>query len=356
MKILHNHPLSSRCTLGVGGNAQQFVQATTLIDVEQALQHCEHEGLSLTVLGGGSNVVIADGGVCGLVLSIALRGKRAFRMGNRARVHVGAGEPWDDFVDHCVSQNWAGIECLSGIPGTVGATPIQNVGAYGQEVSSTIVNVLAYDRSDSRVVTLSNAECQFAYRSSIFKTRDLGRHIVLEVEYEFPVGGAPSIKYAELSKALASQASPTLHQVRDTVIALRRQKSMVLDANDPNGRSCGSFFLNPVVTSEQLQHIRAVSPAASPPSFPQTDGSFKVPAAWLIEQSGFVKGLERGPVGLSTRHALAIVAHSGATARDVVALAHEIQDGVLAHFGVRLHPEPIFLGFEKLEHGLPTLP
>jgi UDP-N-acetylmuramate dehydrogenase len=338
--------------LQVGGAAQFFARARSESDVEDALHFAGDNGLPLTVLGGGSNVVIDDRGVPGLVLSIALLGRDAQTTENGIEVQVGAGEPWDDFVAWTVGHGWSGIECLSGIPGTVGATPIQNVGAYGQDVSSTVQRVRVFDRVEQRWLDLQRSECGFAYRNSVFKTTALGRYVVTGVTFQLTPGGAPLIKYEELNRALSSIAKPSLAMVRNSVIALRAQKSMVISATDPNRRSCGSFFLNPVVSAAQLEHIHAADPA-KPPAFAQPDGSFKVPAAWLIEHAGFSKGFSHGPVGLSTRHALAIVAHQGATARDVVNIAHTIQSGVRDKFQVTLTPEPVFLGFERLEAGLP---
>lgn len=353
MEIVADFPLSGLCTLQVGGAAQFFARAQSESDVEDALHFASDNGLPLTVLGGGSNVVINDHGVPGLVLSIAVLGRDAQTTTDAIEVQVGAGEPWDDFVAWTVARRWAGIECLSGIPGTVGATPIQNVGAYGQDVSSTVKRVRVFDRVEQRWLDLQDSECGFAYRNSIFKTTALGRYVVTSVTFRFSPGGAPLLKYEELTRALASTRAPSLALVRSTVIALRAQKSMVLDAKDPNRRSCGSFFLNPVVSAAQLEHIHAADPAR-PPAFAQPDGSFKVPAAWLIEHAGFSKGFAQGPVGLSTRHALAIVAHDGATAKDVATFARTVRAGVQDKFQVTLTPEPVFLGFERLEAGLPA--
>jgi UDP-N-acetylmuramate dehydrogenase len=353
LEILADFPLAGLCTLEVGGPAQFFARAESESDVEDALHFAAERDLPLTVLGGGSNVVLNDQGVPGLVLSIALQGREAQATTGAVEVQVGAGEPWDDFVAWTVARGWAGVECLSGIPGTVGATPIQNVGAYGQDVSSTVKRVRVFDRIDQRWLDLPDSECGFAYRNSTFKTTALGRYVVTQVTFRLTPGGAPLLKYEELTRALSTIAKPSVAIVRDTVIGLRAQKSMVIAAKDPNRRSCGSFFLNPVVSAAQLEHIHAADPA-KPPAFAQPDGSFKVPAAWLIEHAGFSKGFAQGPVGLSTRHALAIVAHEGATAKDVAAFARTVQRGVRDKFQVTLTPEPIFLGFEQLSDGLPV--
>lgn len=353
LEIQPDFPLARLCTLEVGGAAQYFAVAHSESDVEDALHFASDQGLPLTILGGGSNVLINDQGVPGLVLRIALLGREAQATSDAIEVQVGAGEPWDDFVSWTVTRGLAGVECLSGIPGTAGATPIQNVGAYGQDVSSTVKRVRAFDRLEQRWLDLPDTECGFAYRNSIFKTSALGRYVVTAVTFRLTPDGAPLLKYEELTRALSATRAPSLALVRSTVIALRAKKSMVIAAQDPNRRSCGSFFVNPVVTAAQLEHIHAVDPV-KPPAFAQPDGSFKVPAAWLIEHAGFSKGFAQGPVGLSTRHALAIVAHEGATARDVVSFAHTIRNGVRDKFQVTLTPEPVFLGFERLESGLPV--
>src|SRR6185436_14124526 len=257
---------------------------------------------------------------------------------------IDAGASWDDFVARCVTRGWSGIECLSGIPGQVGATPIQNVGAYGQEVADTLVRVRAHDRQSGRCVELEHSECEFGYRTSRLKTRDAGRFIVLDATFRLRSGGAPCLAYPDIARRFAPGEPPSLARAREVVLATRREKSMLLDPADENGRSCGSFFLNPIVASEQLDALRARTPI-SPPVFPQPDGRFKLPAAWLIEHSGFHKGQRWGAVGISTRHSLALVAHPGATSRQILEAAHRIRDGVAQALGIHLTTEPQFLGF-----------
>jgi len=295
------------------------------------------------VLGGGSNLVIADEGVDGLILKIGLRGVTARDVPGAVEVTAAAGEPWDEFVRHTVERGWAGLECLSGIPGLVGATPIQNVGAYGQEVSDTLASVRALDRESGRIVTLAPTDCGFGYRDSLFKNRSPGRYVVLAVTYRLRPGGAPYLGYADIAREIGT-TSPTLSTVRETVIRVRRSKSMVLDPGDSNARSCGSFFLNPIVDTAALAAIDARAAGLAMPRWPQADGRVKLSAAWLIERAGFSRGQSEGPVGLSTRHTLAIVCHDGARARDVAAFAGRVRAGVEARFGVRLQPEPIFWG------------
>jgi UDP-N-acetylmuramate dehydrogenase len=348
---VENVPLAPHCTLRVGGAARFFVEAADEATVREAVEWAAGRGLPVRVLGGGSNLVIADEGVEGLVLKIALRGVSARESAGAVEVTAAAGEPWDDLVRHTVEQGWAGLECLSGIPGLVGATPIQNVGAYGQEVSDTLVAVRALDGERRQVVTLRPADCGFGYRDSFFKSGAPGRHVVLAVTYRLARGGAPTLRYADVTRALEARglAAPSLADVRETVLQVRRSKSMVLEAGDPNARSCGSFFLNPIVDAAALAAIDARAAGLAMPRWPQPDGRVKLSAAWLIERAGFTRGQADGSVGLSTRHTLAIVCHDGARARDVVAFARRVRAGVEARFGVRLHPEPIFWGSLSLD-------
>src|SRR4029077_1293705 len=261
------------------------------------------------------------------------------------------GEPWDGLVQHTVERGWAGLECLSGIPGLVGATPIQNGAAYGQGASDTLTGASALDRESGRVVTLGPAECGFGYRDSLFKRGTPGRHVVLAVSYRLTPDGPPNVRYADIARDLETRglARPSLPQVRETVLKVRRSKSMVLDPGDPNARSCGSFFLNPIVDPGALAAIDARATGLTMTRWPQADGRVKLSAAWLIERAGFTRGQADGPVGLSTRHTLAIVCHDGARARDVAAFARRVRAGVEQRFGVRLHPEPIFWGALRLD-------
>ena len=339
-------PLAPMTTLGVGGSARWFVRATTVDAVVAAHRWCVNSGVPLVVLGGGSNVVVADRGVNGLVLQIAIRGVAVHPRGGRTALQFGAGEPWDDVVAAAVSRGLAGLECLSGIPGSAGGTPVQNVGAYGQEVAQTIAEVTVLDRRTGEVATLSGADCRFAYRMSRFKREDSGRFIVCEVLFELSPG-PPTVTYPDILGDLDRRriASPNLAEVRDAVLAIRRRKSMVIDPSDPDTRSVGSFFMNPVVDAES--HARLVSAAAGPvPGVMLPGGGVKIPAAWLIEQSGFTRGYQSGAVGLSTKHPLAIINRGAATAREVLLLAGRIKRQVVDRFGIWLRPEPAFLGFE----------
>jgi UDP-N-acetylmuramate dehydrogenase len=262
-------------------------------------------------------------------------------------VTAAAGEPWDDLVGQTVERGWAGLECLSGIPGLVGATPIQNVGAYGQDVSQTITALRAVDRRTRRPLTLAAAECRFGYRDSLFRSGEPDRYVVLAVTYRLACDGVPAVRYAELQRHLEGRGipAPSLAQVRESVLAIRRAKSMVLEDGDENRRSCGSFFVNPVVTAAEAARIGTLAaPAGGMPQWPEADGRVKLSAAWLIERAGFARGDRLGAVGLSTRHTLAIVCHAGARAAEVAAFARRVRGGVAERFGVRLSPEPVFWG------------
>jgi UDP-N-acetylmuramate dehydrogenase len=349
--VQENVPLAPLSTLGVGGPARFYAPATDRDSVEAGVAWAEDRAVPLIVLGGGSNMVIADEGYPGLVLHVLPEGVEIRRSDGEVRVRAGAGVNWDNLVATATGQGWAGIECLSGIPGRVGATPIQNVGAYGQDVSETITSVEAFDVVARQPVTLSNEECGFGYRSSRFKGVDRNRYIILAVEFRLLAGGAPAVRYPDVQRHLAERgvAAPSLDQVRQAVIEVRRRKSMVLDPADPNARSVGSFFMNPVVSGETCAAVQAAAgqmkaPGADAmPRWPVASGGVKLSAAWLIERAGFPRGYRKGNAAISDNHPLAIVNRGGATARAVIDLAREIRDGVRAAFGVSLVPEPVFV-------------
>lgn len=332
--------------MGVGGPARFFMEAADEATIVEAARWANTHGQPLRVLGGGSNIVVADDGVEALVVQVALRGISSRDAGGAVEVTVAAGEPWDPFVERAVASGWAGLECLSGIPGLVGATPMQNVGAYGQEVSQTVTAVRVLDRRLDAIATLSAGDCGFGYRTSRFKSGDSDRFIVLAVTYRLVPDGAPTVRYADLEKDLAARgiSRPSLRDVRTSVLAIRRSKSMVLDPGDLNRRSCGSFFLNPIVDAARLAEVERAAGDARMPRWPEADGRTKLSAAWLIERAGYRRGEGPGPVTLSSRHSLAIVCHDGARAADVTAFAAEIRARVEAHFGVRLVLEPVLWG------------
>ena len=342
MTVRERVALAPYTTLGVGGPARWFVEAPDEATLRDALAWSRARGVALRMLGGGSNVVVADAGVEALVVRVGLRGVTTREAGRVVDITAAAGEPWDDLVALAVARGWAGLECLSVIPGLVGAPPMQNVGAYGQEVSDTVVAVRALDTTTGEALTLSPAECGFAYRDSAFKSRELGRYVVLAVTYRLRPGAAPTLGYADVERAVAARGltAPTLADVRASVLAIRRTKSMVLDPGDPNRRSCGSFFTNPIVTAADAEQVARRAGEAMMPRWPQADGSVKLSAAWLIERAGYRRGQREGAVGLSTAHALAVVAHDGARAADVLGFARRLQASVAERFGVRLALEP----------------
>ena len=339
MDIKENISLARFTTLGVGGPAKYFAEAGSEADVIEAFEWARENGAEVFVLGGGSNIVVSDAGFDGLVIKIGLTGVAFEEEAKRVRVTAGAGEDWDALAAECVERKLAGFECLSGIPGTVGGTPVQNVGAYGQEVSETIVSVRCYDRHSNQVVELSNAECSFAYRKSIFNTTERERYVVLSVVYRLVKNGEPKIVYKDLKERFG-ESEPTLKETRDVVIRIRKEKAMVIDEAEPNSRSAGSFFKNPIVDVSIADEI-----GREVPRFPSAEGKVKIPAAWLIERAGFHKGFALGNAGISEKHSLAVVNRGGATAGEIVALKELIQKGVFEKFGIALETEPVFVGF-----------
>ncbi len=341
-------------TIGLGGPARLYGEAASEAELRDALTEARQAKLPVQVLGGGSNTVFSDRGYPGLVLRVALRGLEVRTDGEDALITAAAGEDWDPFVAQCVEQGLQGVECLSGIPGSVGATPIQNVGAYGQEVSQTLVRLWAIDRQTLEAVSFAGSECGFAYRQSRFKREDAGRYIITRVAYRLRRGARPALVYPELARAARSlgvqEAAPgeALQLTREAVLTLRRGKSMVYDPKDPNSRSVGSFFLNPVLDETAYRTLRErlrqhfPDDPPEPPTFP-AEGGRKVPAAWIIERAGFRKGLRRGGAGISENHTLALVNYSGTTA-ELLALADEIEAGVERAFGVHLQREPVIVG------------
>ena len=350
MKVEESVELAPRTTMGVGGVAAHYARVASEPELLEALAWARTRGVPVRVLGGGSNILVADSGFAGLVIEMAARGVQLAEPAPSGLVTVraAAGEPWDELVASMVSRGYQGLECLSGIPGRVGATPLQNVGAYGQDVSETICCVTTIDAESGARRSFTSEECGFSYRDSWFKSIAPGRFIVTEVSFALRQGAAPAIRYAELERYFQERGTlaPSLAEVRDTVIRLRRSKSMVLDPDDPNSRSCGSFFMNPVLTSSAyLAFCERARGEGDVPSFPQTDGKVKLSAGWLIEHAGLPRGTRDGAVGLSSKHALALVAHAGARAADVLRLAQTVQRTVFTRFAVQLVPEPVFWGF-----------
>ncbi|MGA2635375.1 MAG: UDP-N-acetylmuramate dehydrogenase [Terracidiphilus sp.] len=384
MLITENRLLAPFTTFGIGGPARWFVEADSEGEIEEAVRWVRERGVRLFVLGGGSNLLVSDAGFLGLVLRVGLRGVAVEAVGGagdfpiqehtagakapvdsgcmevRAKAltyRVASGEDWDQFVERTVEDGCAGIECLAGIPGTVGGTPVQNVGAYGREVASAIERVRAFDLEQEKFVEFAADECGFSYRRSRFNTVDRGRFIVTRVDYRLRPGGAPTLAYAELERAVREGRpdgeAPSLAEVAAVVRRIRQSKGMLLVEGDPDCRSAGSFFKNPVVSEDEVRRIAECS-GKEPPRFPAgagNSGMVKVPAAWLIEQAGFRKGYAKGAAGISSRHTLALVnlgdhdGYGSATSGEILALAAEINNAVEARFGIRLEMEPVMVGF-----------
>ncbi len=351
MLIEENQPLARFTTFGVGGPARWFVQAASEDEIVAAAAWAQERKVPLFVLGGGSNLLVSDAGFDGLVLRVGLRGAvRAEDSDHPGQMiyRVAAGEDWDSFVERAVRDRCAGIECLAGIPGTVGGTPVQNVGAYGQEVAAVIERVRVFDVKEQAFEEFSAAECGFAYRRSRFNSTDRRRFIVTRVDYRLAAGGAPTLRYAELQRAIdtmqAGGAAPSLAEVAALVRRIRMSKGMLLVEGDPDCRSAGSFFKNPVVTEEEAWQIAGAA-AKEPPRYPAEPGYVKLPAAWLIEQAGFPKGFAMGAAGISSRHTLALINRGGAKAIEILTLASEIRAAVEKLFGVSLEVEPVLVGF-----------
>ncbi|MYT68471.1 UDP-N-acetylmuramate dehydrogenase [Streptomyces sp. PsTaAH-137] len=345
---LHDAPLAPLTTFRLGGPATRLLTATTDAEVIDAVREADATGTPLLIVGGGSNLVIGDAGFAGTALRIATEG---FEL-DGTKLELAAGEVWTDAVRRTVEAGLAGIECLAGIPGSAGATPIQNVGAYGQEVSATITEVIAYDREAGETVTIPNAECAFSYRHSRFKAEP-DRYVVLRVRFELEDAGGLSapVKYPETARTLGVEAGDRVPAVtaRETVLKLRAGKGMVLDPEDHDTWSAGSFFTNPILDDEEFAAFHArvaerLGPDAKAPAFPAGEGLTKTSAAWLIDKAGFTKGYGSGPARISTKHTLALTNRGGATTEDLLTLAREVVAGVRDAFGVTLVNEPVTVG------------
>lgn len=344
LEIQENIRLAPLTTLKVGGAARFFVQANTENEVIEAFAWADENSIPLFILGGGSNILMSDKGFDGLVLQINLKGIEIIE-------HIAiaqAGEDWDEFVKYCVENDLAGIECLSGIPGLVGGTPIQNVGAYSQEVSETIEKVRVFDRKSKQILELSNEDCKFSYRRSVFNSTEKNRFIVLAVTFKLAKNGKPKIVYKDLRDAFGER-QPNLRETREMVCQIRAEKAMLVRQSGLDSNSAGSFFKNPIVSKEKFNEIQNIAQSlniSTVPSFKVDETSVKIPAAWLIESSGFQKGYRKGNAGLSSKHTLALTNRGNATATELIALKVEIQAKVKEIFQIDLNPEPVFVGFE----------
>jgi UDP-N-acetylmuramate dehydrogenase len=348
MQFFEHVPLAPYTTFQIGGPARWFAEAANEDDIAAGVAFAAERHLPLFVLGGGSNLLVSDAGFSGLVLRIALEGISSAQENGRVIVSSAAGEDWDGLVAYAVGTGYAGIECLSGIPGTVGGTPVQNVGAYGQEVSQTIVMVRAFDRTTGKFVDLSSAACGFSYRRSIFNTVQKERYIVSRVDYALHENAPANFVYADLARYFAAQnqTAPTLAEVREAVRTIRAQKGMLLVAGNSDCRSAGSFFKNPIVAVSVLDSLSEELRVEkrSIPAYPAQNGEVKLSAAWLIERAGFQKGYVLGNAGISSRHTLALINRGGASAAEIVALRNQVTAAVASRFAVRLEPEPVWLG------------
>lgn len=343
LQIREEIPLAPFTTFGIGGAARYFAEAETEENIAHAVIWARERGLPLFVLGGGSNLLVRDEGFPGLVLKVAVMGVEA-QGGNL--FDVGAGEVWDRFVQTMMCAGMAGVECLAGIPGSVGGTPVQNAGAYGQEVAETIESVRALDRETLEWVELDKAACRFRYRESLFNKDQPGRYIVARVRFRLRPMGEPNLRYADLQRRFAGRQDVTLIEVAMAVREIRREKGMLLVEGEADCRSAGSFFKNPIVPTERLAGIAIAAglEESKVPHWPAGEGTMKIPAAWLLEQAGFVKGYGVGPARISSRHTLALTNRGGATFADVERLQDEIVRGVSERFGVTLEREPVLVG------------
>ncbi len=353
MEIRENILLAPYTTFRIGGPARWFMEASNEAELTEAVMFARNQRAELFVLGGGSNLLVADKGFPGVVVHVANRGIREHIDGGYTVFTVAAGESWDGFVNSTVERDFAGIECLAGIPGTVGGTPVQNVGAYGQEVSSTIVSVRALDRTTLRMADFGGTNCHFSYRRSIFNSTSRDRYIVTEVSYRLRLHGNPHLAYADLAEAFAGKPAPRPAQISKMVREIRRKKGMLLVEGDPNCRSAGSFFKNPVVSESLLADISArvtkeanlsgMAHADSIPHFAAEPGTVKLLAGWLIEHAGFPRGFSLGSAAISSRHTLSIVNRGDATAAGILALRDQIRQRVLSQFGICLEQEPVYV-------------
>ncbi len=354
LKIRENIELAPYTTLCVGGPARFMAHIRHEEQIQEALSFARSRGCPLFVLGGGSNVLVSDSGFPGLVIRMEVRGIQQLDEHDAGLLSVAAGEDWDGFVERCVEDNLTGIECLSGIPGTVGGAPVQNIGAYGEEIGNVILSVRALDRKTESLVEISGKDCRFDYRSSIFNTTDKNRYIIIKVAFSLRPYGKPRIEYRDLQDHFGNRTrSPNSGEVRRAVIKIRESKGMILNRNHEGLKSAGSFFKNPMLDPEKASEIETIlrsrallDPEQNIPRFPAPEGKEKLPAAWFIEHAGFRKGFTSGNVGISDKHTLAIINRGGARTSELVDLMRRIRSKVYEDFGILLEPEPTFLGFD----------
>lgn len=355
LSIRENVPLAPYTTLGVGGPARFLASIKHEDQIPEALEFARVHACPVFILGGGSNVLVSDSGFSGLIVRMEIRGIQPLDDDNSEFVSVAAGETWDGFVQRCVDQNLAGVECLSGIPGTVGAAPVQNIEAYGQEISDVILSIRALELETNGIEELSGRDCRFGYRTSIFNTTHKDRYAILKVAFSLRPYGKPNIQYRDLEEHFRSRSkTPGIGEVRRAVVNIRESKGMILNQTDGDMKSAGSFFKNPIVESDKATEIEnlardrgILASRENLPRFTANSGRVKLPAAWFVERAGFKKGYRHGNVGVSDKHALALVNIGGAQSREFIELMQRIQEKIHSEFGISLLPEPTLLGFDK---------
>jgi UDP-N-acetylmuramate dehydrogenase len=348
-EIKENHPLRSLTTFYAGGDARYYAAVSSEEDIVNALDFAKNRDIPVFVLGGGSNLLVSDQGFPGLVIHNVMRGFESNQDGGHMVVSVSGGESWQELVDRCVAAGWQGFECMAGIPGTVGAAPVQNIGAYGQEVSETVIGVETVDIETGEVVVFGNEECGFGYRKSIFNAGEAGRYIVTGVDFRLTVNGSPRVRYRELAEKIGTDKDLTLSKVRDTVLNIRGEKGLLTGDGRESVRSAGSFFRNPIVTKGEFGRLEERVMAAGGCrewAWPFEQGKIKISAACLIQCAGFIRGYRRGNVGISPRHTLIIINYGGASADEIAAFAADVQKKVVDEFGVLMMPEVKFIGFQ----------
>lgn len=348
MEFQKNILLSDYTSIKLGGYASHFVECVSIEHLIKILEYTNDENLKFVVFSGGSNIIFPDSGFDGLVIRLVIKGIKTYEDEKYFYAEAGAGETWDDFVLAIIEEGYSGIECLSGIPGSVGATPVQNVGAYGQEVKDVIMNVTAIDRKTLKEINFNNEECQFLYRSSRFKSKDKDKYVIVKVLFRFEKNRLPEIRYGELQKILETNSDYSkldslkdkLKCIRNNVLSLREKKSMLMRKEDVNSRSCGSFFTNPVLSKMEFENFRSITSDYKDVPVYQTGSEYKISAAWLVEQSGFVKGFRKGGVGISSNHSLALINVNGTT-KELLDFSSEIEKTVKEKFGIQLIKEPV---------------
>ncbi|HMQ69293.1 MAG TPA: UDP-N-acetylmuramate dehydrogenase [Ignavibacteria bacterium] len=348
MEIQNNVKLSEYTTIRLGGPADYFINCNDTESVKGILEYVKDNKMNFIVFSGGSNIIFPDRGFDGLVLRINNKGVKSYDDEKYFYAEVNAGENWDEFVKYVTGAGYSGIECLSGIPGSAGATPVQNVGAYGQEVKDTILNVTAIDRKTSGEITFTNEECRFGYRTSRFKDMDKDKYIILKVLFRFEKNKQPEIKYSELQNLIDSRSNYSslrsvkekIRCIRENVMILRDNKSMLINPDDMNSRSCGSFYTNPVLKETEYSRFKELTDNLNQVPIYKSGSMYKLSAAWLVEQSGFLKGFKKGGVGISSKHSLALINISGTT-RELLAFSSEIEETVKKKFGIKLKKEPV---------------